>query len=169
MPDNASTKTIAPTAGIRFTVASRPQRRFSNTQVVSNLAGSTSFAPIPLPATGFVRKVGMKFVAATTSASAGAIVAGDAPWNLVAGITLTDATGQPVFQPVSGYNLYLLNKYLSAGIVDTNIPRAYGNPHFGPEFAFASSGTNGSATFRLDLDLAESITRRRRECRRVGG
>jgi len=155
MPTEVATKEIAPTAGIRFTVASRPQRRFSNTQTVSNLAGATSLAPIPLPATGFVRKIGIKIVASVTSASAGAIVAGDGPFNLVTGITLTDATGQPVYQPLSGYNLYLIDKYLGSGVSKTNIPRAYMDPQLGPEFAFASTATTGSATFRLDLDMEQ--------------
>lgn len=149
------TKDIAPAAGIRFTVASRPQERFSNTQTVSNLAGATSFQPIQLPATGFVRKIGLFFTAVITSASAGAVVAGDGPWNLVANVTLTDATGQPIFQPINGYNLYLINKYLSSGYVDTNIPRAWGNPQLGPEFAFSSTATTGTAVFRLDLDLEQ--------------
>lgn len=147
--------TKAPAAGIRFTVASRPQRRFSNTQQISVLAGANSFAPIPLPATGLVRKIALKFVAAVTSASAGAIVAGDGPWNLITGVTLTDATGQPIYQPVSGYNLYLIGKYLSSGTESTNTPRSYANPHQGPEFAFASTATVGSATFRLDLDIEQ--------------
>lgn len=148
-------KTIAPNGGIRFTVASRPQSRFSNTQTVSNLNGATSFAPIPLPATGFVRKIALKFTAAFACASAGAVVAGDAPWNLISSVTLTDATGQPVYQPISGYNLYLVNKYLGTGTVKTNTPRAWMNPHLGPEYAFTASATAGSATFRLDLDLEQ--------------
>jgi hypothetical protein len=155
MPTEVATTTIAPTAGIRFTVASRPQRRFSNTQTVSNLAGATSFAPIPLPATGFVRKLGLKFVESVTSASAGAVVAGDGPWNSIAGITLTDATGQPVYQPLSGYNVYLIDKYLGSGVVKTNVPRAWMNPHLGPEFAYASTATVGTAVFRLDLDFEQ--------------
>lgn len=142
--------------GIRFTVASRPQRRFSNTQTVSNLAGSTSFQPIQLPATGFVRKVSLYFTASVTSASAGAVVAGDGPWNLINNITLTDATGQPVVQPLSGYNMYLVNKHFSFGSGEnTNIPRPYENPHVGPEFAYASTATTGTATFRLDIDLEQ--------------
>lgn len=142
--------------GIRFTVASRPQRRFSNTQTVSNLAGSTSFQPIQLPATGFVRKVSLYFTASVTSASAGAVVAGDGPWNLINNITLTDATGQPVIQPLSGYNMYLVNKHFSFGSGEnTNIPRPYENPHVGPEFAYASTATTGTATFRLDIDLEQ--------------
>lgn len=146
------TTTVMPTAGIRFTVASRPQRRFSNTQTVNNLAGATSFQPIPLTATGLVRKVALLFQAAVTSASAGAVVAGDGPWNLIANVTLTDATGQPIFQPVSGYNLYLINKYLGS-----NGPHVdpYNNPHVGPEYTYSSTATTGTAKFRLDLDLEQ--------------
>lgn len=155
MAADAGTKEITPALGIRFTVASRPQRRFSNVQTVSNFAGATSFQPIQLPATGWVRKVALFFTATFTTSASAAVVAGDAPWNLIANVTLTDATGQPIFQPVSGYNLYLINKYLSSGGVDTNMPRPYSNPQIGPEFAFSASGTSGSATFRLDLDLEQ--------------
>lgn len=152
---DAGTKEIAPAMGIRFTVASRPQRRFSNRQSVSNFLGPTSFQPIQLPATGWVRKVALYFTATFTTSATAAVVAGDGPFNLISNITLTDATGQPIFQPVSGFNLYLINKYLSSGGVDTNMPRPYQNPHIGPEFAFAASSTSGSATFRLDLDLEQ--------------
>jgi len=156
MVDTApSTREITPAAGIRFTVASRPQTRFSNAQTVSNLNGSTSFQPIQLPATGFVRRISLFFTQTVTSASAGAIVAGDGPWNLINGITLTDATGQPIFQPISGYNLYLVNKYLPSGLEKTNLPRAWSDPQFGPEYAFASTATTGTATFRLDIDLEQ--------------
>ncbi len=149
------TREITPAAGIRFTVASRPQRRFSNTQTVVNLNGSTSFQPIQLPATGFVRRITMRFTQAATFASGGAVVAGDGPWNLISGITLTDATGQPIFQPVSGFNLYLINKYLPSGLEKTNLPRAYSSPQMGPEYAFSSSATTASAVFQLDLDLEQ--------------
>lgn len=149
------TREITPAAGIRFTVASRPQTRFSNTQTISNLSGSNSFQPIQLPATGFVRRISMLFTQLATFASAGAVVAGDGPWNVINGITLTDATGQPIFQPVSGFNLYLINKYLPSGLEKTNLPRAYSTPQFGPEYAFASTATQATATFRLDLDLEQ--------------
>lgn len=142
--------------GIRFTVASRPQRRYSALQTVSNLAGSTSFQPIQLPATGFVRKLSLLFTASVTSASAGAVVAGDGPWNLISGITITDATGQAIMQPITGYNLYLVNKHFSAGSMEnTNIPRAWANPHLGPDYAFSSTATTGTALFRLDIDFEQ--------------
>lgn len=155
MAADAGTKEISPALGIRFTVASRPQRRFSNRQTVSNFAGPTSFQPIQLPATGWVRKISLFFKATFTTSASGAVVAGDGPFNLISNITLTDATGQPIFQPVSGYNLYLINKYLSSGGVDTNMPRPYQNPMIGPEYAYSSTATDGTATFRLDLDLEQ--------------
>ena len=144
---------ITPAAGIRFVVASRPQRRFSNTQTVSNLNGPTSLAPISLPATGHVRKISILFEANFACGSAGAVVAGDAPWNLISGITLTDATGQPILQPVSGYNLYLINKYLPAGV--GQFPQGTNNPHLGPEFTYSASANGGTAVFRLDIELEQ--------------
>ena len=156
MPDVVTAPKEVSVGGLRFTVASRPQRRFANTQTVSNLAGSTSFQPIQLPATGFVRKLSLYFTASMTCASAGAVVAGDGPWNLINGITVTDATGQAIQQPISGYNLYLVNKFMTFGSTDnTNIPRAWANPHLGPEFAYAATATTGTATFRLDIDFEQ--------------
>ena len=147
-------KEIVDSTGIRFTVASRPQRRFSNSQSISN-AAANSFQPIQLPATGFVRKLALFFTASAAAASAGALVAGDAPWNLVSAVTLTDATGQPITQPISGYSLYLVNKYLPSGDINTNLPRAYNNPHLGPEYALTTSATAFSTAFRLDLELEQ--------------
>lgn len=153
MPDSDTKEMVA--GGIRFTVASRPQRRFSNTQTISN-AAANSFQPIQLPATGFVRKLSLYFTAAATFASGGAAVAGDAPFNLVSGITVTDATGQAIQQPISAYNLYLVNKYLAFGSAEnTNLPRAWQNPAVGSDYAFAVTGTAATAAFRLDIDFEQ--------------
>lgn len=138
---------------VPFPVASRPQKRYANVQTVSNLAGSGSFQVVQLAASGWVRRISMLFSQSVTSASAGAVVAGDGPFNLIRGITLTDATGQPVVQPISGYNLYLVNKFFSSGGVATNLNRPFENPMMSPEYAFASTATTGTATFRLDLDF----------------
>ena len=145
-----STDTIAaaqPAGGIRFPVASRPQRRFANAQSVSNTT-ATSMQPIALPATGFVRRVSV-FIKASVAGTALSKAAGDAPWNLISGISLTDATGQSIVQTISGYNLYLVNKYLP-GSMDS-FP--FTDPMLGTEYAFSSTATAGSATFRLDIDL----------------
>jgi hypothetical protein len=141
-----------PGMSVPFAVASRPQRRFSNVQTVSNAAGATSFAPIQLPATGWVRRISLFFTGVTNWASAGAVVNGDGPFRLVAGITVTDATGQPIMQPISGWKWYEVNKY-SGRPQDSNEACPWENPMHSPEYAYSSTGTVGTATFRLDLDF----------------
>lgn len=145
----------APVGSVPFTVASRPQQRFTNVQTVSNLAGATSFQVVQLAATGWVRRIRLFFSFSGACASAGTVVAGDGPFNLISNVTLTDATGQPIFQPVSGYQLYLINKFLPAGSTDTNIPRPYANPQLSPEYAFSATGTTFTAAFRLDLEFEQ--------------
>ena len=147
-------KEVAPAAGVRFTVASRSQRRFSNTQSVANTVGA-SFAPIQLPATGYVRRISLYVTQTVTFASGAALVTGDAPFNLINGVTLTDATGQPITQPINGYNLYLVNKYFSSGTRDLNRVMFLGNPQMGPEFTHTLTGQVYNAVFRLDLDLEQ--------------
>lgn len=145
----ASTTTAAPapTAGIRFPIASRPQRRFSNTQTASNI-GAVSMQPIALPATGFVRRVSL-FITTAISGTGLAKTTGDAPWNLLSGISLTDATGQSIQQTISGYNLYLVNKFMPGSLKRID----YCDPMLGPEYKFSSTATAIEATFRLDIDL----------------
>lgn len=139
----------APASGIRFPVASRPQRRFANAQSASN-ANATSMQPIPLPATGFVRRISVFFECDVTGTTL-AKVAGDAPFNLISGISLTDATGQSIIQTISGYNLYLVNKYIP-GSMD-NAP--FTDPRMGTEYSYAVSATSATIKFRLDLDLEQ--------------
>lgn len=151
----ADVKEIAPAGGIRFTVASRPQARFSNTQTVSALTAN-SFQPIQLPATGFVRKLGLYFTVTGTAASDGAVVAGDGPWNLISNVTVTDATGQPIMQPIGGFNLRCVNKYLGSGTVKrAGVGSPFNDPMLGPEYTFSATGTAFTATFRLDIDFEE--------------
>lgn len=139
--------------GLPFTVASRPQRRYSAVQTVTNTSAGGSFQVVQLAATGWVRKVSLFFTQAITYASGAALVAGDGPWNLITGITLTDATGQPVFQPISGFGLYAINKMLPMAIPG-NKPNPWINPHLSPEYDYSQTGgTSGSVKFRLDLQF----------------
>jgi hypothetical protein len=50
-------------------------------------------------------------VAATTSANA-VTFSMDSPWNFFASVQLLDPAGQAIITPITGYQLYLLNKYL---------------------------------------------------------
>lgn len=153
-PAPTGEESVTPVSGLRFTVASRAQRRYSNVQTVNN-ENAGSFQPIQLPATGWVRKIEMLFKFSVTFASAGAVVAGDGPWNMITAVTLTDATGQPVVQPISGYNLRLVNKYFSSSAPTGIAPVPWGDPQLGPEYAFSATATTGAATFRLCLNLEQ--------------
>ena len=106
----AADATVASALGLPFVVASRPQRRFSSVAAVNNFTGAGSFPVVQLPATGWVRRLNLYFTATFTSGTGTWAV--DGPFNLISAITLTDATGQPIIQPISGFNLYLVNKYL---------------------------------------------------------
>lgn len=144
----------APGAAIPFPVASRPQRRFSNTQTVNNTTAG-SLQPIPLPATGWVRRVSAFFTTTQTFASGAAVVAGDGPFRAIQGITLTDATGQPVYQPLSGYNTYLVNKFFGTH-QGSNLSLPWQNPISSPEYQYlATGGVSVTATYRLDLDFEQ--------------
>ena len=147
-----TTVPIEAPSGVPFAILSRPQRRFTSQQTVSNLSAGGSFAVTQLSATGWVRRVSLLFTQSVTVASAGAVVAGDGPWNLISAISLSDATGQPIVQPISGYNLYLVNKYMPSA-PPKNGPWPFKNPHLGPEFAFAATATTGTAVFRLDIEF----------------
>lgn len=152
-PTTAGVAEIQPIAGgIRFPVASRPQSRFSNVQTAANLAGATSFQPILLPPTGFVRRINLLFTVSATYASAAATVAGDSPWNVISSITLTDAVGHNITQPVDGYSLYLINKFLP-----NELDRSpWCNPVLSPEYEYGvTGGTTGKAVFRLTLELEQ--------------
>lgn len=136
--------------GIPFSVASRPQRRFSAQLTTGNNSQAGSFPIVQLAATGWVRKVSLFFEQTVEFASAGAVTGTDGPFPLVRGVTLTDATGQPVMQPITGFQLYLVNKYCP-GSDNNNALTPYANPMQSPEYQYGATATTGTATFRLDI------------------
>lgn len=144
----AADAAVASAVGLPFVHASRPQRRYSSVAAVNNFAGAGSFPVVQLPATGWVRRLNLYFTATFTGGSGTWAV--DGPFNLISAITLTDATGQPIFQPISGFNLYLVNKYLG---VPQSIKGDYADcdPRKSSEFAVSAT----AATFRLSIDLEQ--------------
>lgn len=155
MADTTTAEPAAPvSAGLRFTVGSRPQKRFANVQTIQPVT-SGSFAPIQLPASGHVRKIRLDFTLTGTFASAGAAVAGDAPFNLISGITLTDATGQPVQQPISGYEQYLVNKYFPSGGIAQNTASPFRNPHLSSDYRYSVTATAIDVHFVLWIDVEQ--------------
>ncbi len=80
--------------------------------------------------------------------AANVAAAADAPWSVIESISLTDINGGNIVGPISGYDLYLINKY--GGYA------AYDEPTANPNFAAIEPGTGataGSARFLLRVPV----------------
>jgi hypothetical protein len=88
-------------------------------------------------------------VTLTTSGNAATVVfAADSPWQVIQQIKLDDPAGQSIIAPITGYQLYLLNKYLP------DVECSF-DPKSDPAYvATAGAGsTGGSFNFRLVLPI----------------
>lgn len=97
-------------AALPFEIASRQATRFSFTTGTVTLAAAapTPINPIQIPAVGFLMGV-MLYVSQVTTA--GTALTADAPFNGLASVELRTAAGNDLIVPVTGYQLYLINKY----------------------------------------------------------
>jgi hypothetical protein len=104
------------------------------------VTGTTSTQDLPvlnIPPAGFLR--GLFLLVETTAANTGTVAVAfkeDAPWNVLETVTLEDVNNQPIVGPISGYDLYLINKYGGyAGFGDPTaaVPPAY--------YALSGAGT----------------------------
>ena len=85
----------------------------------------------------------------TTSANAATVVfAADSPWQVIQQIKLDDPAGQSIIAPITGYQLYLLNKYLP------DVECSF-DPKSDPAYVLTTGavGAGGSFNFRLVLPV----------------
>lgn len=96
----------------------------------------------------FLESLVMTVSLVTSGNSANVTFANDGPWNCIAQIKLDDPAGQSIITPLTGFQLYVLNKYLPD--VDCAM-----DPTRDPGYV-ATTGTGstgGSFTFRLVIPL----------------
>lgn len=107
-------------------------------------AAAQQHGPVDVPAFGYLRAI-VLLVQASGGVAGGsaAVLAGDAPWNIIQTIQLNDVNGQPIVGPLSGYELYIVNKYGGYQFL--------ADPTLSP--AFATGGTGGNATWLLRLPI----------------
>lgn len=126
-----------PNSSYRYTVP------FSGSIPLSNLSIATAntLNDIEVPPYGYLRSLRFLF---TLSGGAGTAVtaAGDAPWNLINSITFFDASSDPIVT-VSGYQLYLINKYGGFGFTDPKLLPSYS----------AIAAATGDASFALNIPI----------------
>lgn len=134
---------------IPFTRAARRKQGQAYQDTYTLGASVVTARPIEVPASGFLRK--LEFLFTVTSSGNSATVAAPGatlsfPWNLIASIQVTNAAGDSITVPLTGYELYLINKYLG----DREPPNC--DPYNDPQYSAVvtgAGGTGGSFAFRL--------------------
>lgn len=142
----ASDEGQAPAALVPFTRAARikTQQAYSGAFVIGQAA--QQLPPIDVPSGGFVKYVDFDFTMVTAGNAAAVAFAADAPWNIVQSLSVTNAAGNSVYVPITGYQWMLTNKYMAPG-VDPEFfdPRA--DPYYST--TTGAGATGGSFRFRL--------------------
>jgi hypothetical protein len=111
------------------------------------LAANTT-AQVQLQSNAFLESVVLDISGVTSANAAAVVFSPDAPYSAINQIKLDDGAGQAIITPITGYQLYLLNKYLP----DTDC--AF-DPQLDPNWsAVAGAGaTGGSISFRLVVPI----------------
>lgn len=99
---------------------------------------------IQLQTNSFLENLVLDFSLTTSGNVASVAFAEDAPWSVIQSIELSDPANQAIITPISGYGLYLLNKYLP----DTD---CFFDPQMDPNYSAVTGtgATGGSFSFRL--------------------
>jgi hypothetical protein len=134
----------APASAIPFTRASTLATMRDATR--SYAAGIQD--QVQLQTNAFLENVILDVSLVTAGNAATVTFAADSPWQVISQIRLDDPAGQSIVAPITGYHLYVLNKYLPD-------VECFFDPKRDPNF-FATTGsgaTGGSFGFRLILPI----------------
>ena len=132
---------------IPFKIASRKQTRQAFTPSTATLgASSVSLSPIEVPATGYLQSIRLEVTGTWSGGGAGTSFNADAPFNAISSIGVRSADGTPIITPISGYQLFLVNKYGG---------QIFSGQTADPRNAYGYSATGGTATgtFKFFLSL----------------
>jgi hypothetical protein len=142
----------APQLVVPFTRAAKEHLEAFVDLPVALSATSTQMGPYDVPAYGFMRHLIVTLDVTGGSGTATVVKAEDAPWSAIQEIALLDVNGAPIVGPISGYDLYLINKY--GGYSYSSEPKQ------SPYFTDVAAGANGSGNFRFLLRLPIEVSAR---------
>jgi len=115
---------------IPFVVASRNSSRFSfGLNTVALGASVIPQSPVAIPAVGYLKYIDLEVTLAGAGGTTPAFTA-DAPFNALASVELRNASGNDLIVPMTGYQLFLVNKY---GCQDLDAP--FSDPRGDQQFA----------------------------------
>lgn len=130
----------APTPVNPFTRASRHHEEPTHDETDTLGATAVQAGPYEIPSYGFLRSEYVHVETDGTGTGAAAVYDADAPFSAISEFALTDADGAPLVGPVSGYELYLINKYggyVPPPLCDPKTWEQYTAPSTDGEFSFA--------------------------------
>ena len=142
-PAHAGNKSNAPALLVPFTRASREYCEPFMDVAQTLGTSSTQLPQQDIPAYGFLRGIHLDIQASGGTGTV-AVAGPDAPWSSIQEIVLKDVNGAPIVGPVSGYDLYLINKF--GGYFPHQA-----EPKLRP--SFAAVGTNGNYSFGLYIPV----------------
>lgn len=144
----------SPMAASPSAAAQIPFTRGSALATMQDASGTfTAGQPVQvtLQTNSFLESLVIDVTGTTTGNTATVAFANDGPFSMFSSITLNDPANQAIITPITGYQLYVLNKYLP----DTD---CFYDPCRDPNY-LASTGTGGSASnggsfsFRLVIPI----------------
>jgi hypothetical protein len=111
-------------------------------------AGAGTPWQVQLQTNAFMENLIVDISMVTASNAATVAFDADAPWSVIQQVSLNDPANQAIITPISGYGLYLLNKYLP----DTSC--AF-DPKLDPNYSATSGAgaTGGSFSFRIVIPV----------------
>jgi len=140
----------APTMLVPFTRAAREHLEPFVDESKALTTSSQQMGPYDVAAYGFLRGIYLQIEVSGGTGSTTVAVKEDAPWNLIQEVSVIDVNGAPIFGPLSGYDLYLLNKY--GGHAWAADPRQ--SPGFTAPVVGASASGNFNMLLRIPIEIA---------------
>lgn len=139
----------APTPTLPFVIASRKMSRFSFTTGTTTLqaAAPTPLSPVQIPAVGYLSHINLEVTVTGTGGTAPAFTA-DAPFNALQSVEFKTASGNDIIAPVTGYQLYLINKY---GSQFTESP--FCDARVGKQYSASGSSAHFFLQIPLEIDV----------------
>lgn len=144
LPQSGAPRTPAPV--VPFTRAARKMSRLIGQYPMALGASALPFAPIQLPAAGFLRFLRVTVTGTTAGNAATVAFNNDGPFNVLQNISILTANGDALTSPLDGFTLAMLNKYgaFGSGFKDLVADPTYSTTP-------GAGGTGGSFKFSLSI------------------
>jgi len=149
----------ATAAALPFSIASRVSERQSFT--LSNIALSPGApvnapgTPVSIPAVGYLKALRLEVTLAATGGAP--TLNADAPFNVIQTVAFKNASGQNLIAPLTGYELYIANKYHGMGQGLTSGVGYQGDPKVGRQYSAGATGAHFFLDIPIEIDANSGL------------